>query len=72
MFPVPVEVLELGVQAANRKTPTIVIGKNLSALFKRLLLGIEFLTYFPRVSKSTQEMKRRMACVEWAIMPNII
>jgi len=51
MFPVPIAVLELGAQAANRKTPTMAIGKNLSDLFKWLLLGIGFLGCFPRVNE---------------------
>jgi len=47
MFPVPIAVLELGAQAANRKTPTMAIGKNLSDLFKCFLLGIDF-RLFPK------------------------
>ena len=48
MFPVPIAVLELGAQAANRKTPTMAIGKNLSGLLKWFLLGIEFFCLFPK------------------------
>jgi|AMZC01.1.fsa_nt_AMZC01000485.1_150 hypothetical protein len=48
MFPVPIADLELGAQAANKKTPTMAVGKNLSSLFKCFLLGINFFRLFPK------------------------
>jgi hypothetical protein len=48
ILPVPNVVLELGVQAANRNIPAIIIGKNQSGLFKSFLLGNYECDSFPK------------------------